>query len=119
MVGADVVSIFVFGAGIVGAGIVGAGVVGTRVMQQMSLFLTQRRGFWGEVSRQVATQSPLTRQPDRQSCNCSEARTQDREPADVKLSIPGTPGVVSVVVVGAGVVGTGACFSMQQISGPL
>ena len=101
------------GADVVGMFVVGACVVGTGLMQQMSLFFKQRRGFWGEVSGQVATQSPS--RPSKLQLFRGE-RAQDREPADVKLSILGMPGVVDDVVVGAGVVGTGVCFSMQQIS---
>ena len=84
MVGADVVGVFVFGACVFGAGVVGADVVGARVMQQMSLFFTQTRGFWGEVSGQVATQSPS--RPSKLQL-FRGARAQDREPAGVKLSM--------------------------------
>ena len=57
-VGADVISMFRVGARVVRADVVGARVVGMGLMQQISLFFKQSKGFCGEASRQVATQTP-------------------------------------------------------------
>ena len=107
VVGADVVSMSVVGACVVGAGAVGAG-----LMQQISPFFKQSKCFCGEVSGQVATQTPS--RPSK--LQLFRARARERVPAGWKLLIPGMPGVADEVVVCAGVVGTGASFSMQQLS---
>jgi hypothetical protein len=81
-------------------------------MQQISPFFKQSKCFCGEVSGQVATQTPS--RPSK--LQLFRARARERVPAGWKLLIPGMLGVADEVVVRAGVVGTGASFSMQQLS---
>ena len=103
----------IFVVGIVGAGVVGAVVVGVRVveaglMQQMSLCFEQSKGFCGKVCGQIATQTP-SRPPKPHLLRGARAR----ESAD-ELLLPGMPGVAGDVVVGAGVVSTGAPPRMKH-----